>query len=135
MVGIMTVVVTSFKRTSASTLGLPGLFVSVSLTLRQATVDPRLRQRLLDIHRQVWLSLLWGHRSVILGPGVSTVLSVPSNSLFPQSREVLQLNPPGLQSQIPWVFSVPLPIPRLGNLLSALELLQQCENFFHTIVP
>ena len=131
----MVVMVTSFKRTYASMPQVPALLQSMPLTLRRATVDPRLRQRLLDIHRQVWLSLLWGHRSVILGPGVSTVLSVPSNSLFPQSREVLQLNPPGLQSQIPWVFSVPLPIPRLGNLLSALELLQQCENFFHTIVP
>ena len=34
-----------------------------SLFLWQATVDPYLHQRLQDTHRQVWLSLLWGHCS------------------------------------------------------------------------
>ena len=38
-------------------------------TLQQATSDPRLCQRLLDTHRQVWVSLLWGHCSFFLGPG------------------------------------------------------------------
>ena len=38
-----------------------------------------------------------------------------SSSLFPQSCEVLQLNPSGLQSQISWVFSVPLPDPQVGK--------------------
>lgn len=105
------------------------------LTLRQATVDPRLRQRLLDIHRQVWLSLLWGHCSVILNQWVQG-LSVPSNSLFPQSREVLQLNPLAIKVKFPGFSLVPLPDPQVRqNLLSALELLQQCKNFFHTIVP
>ena len=45
-------------------------------------------------------------------------------------------------NQIPVVFKVKFPggsqffcqIPRLGNLLWALELLQQCENFFGIIV-
>ena len=36
----------------------PRTVVVSALTLRQATVDPRLHQRLLDTHRQVWLSLL-----------------------------------------------------------------------------
>ena len=54
-------------------------------TLQQATVDPRLCQRLLDTHRQVWVSLLWGHCSFLLGPGLHKVLSVSSKSLFPQS--------------------------------------------------
>ena len=36
-------------------------------------------------HRQVWVSLLWGHCSFLLGPGVYKVLSVPSKNLFPQS--------------------------------------------------
>ena len=38
-----------------------------------------------DTHRQVWVSLLWGHYSFLLGPGVHKVLFVPSKSLFPQS--------------------------------------------------
>ena len=33
----------------------------------------------------VWVSLLWGHCSFLLGPGVHKVLFVPSKSLFPQS--------------------------------------------------
>ena len=52
------------------------------LTLQQATADPRLRQRLLDTHGQVWVSLLWGHCSFLLGHGVYKVLFVPSKSLF-----------------------------------------------------
>ena len=53
-------------------------------TLQQATPDPRLHRRLLDTHRQVWVSLLWGHCSFLLGPGAQKVLFVPSKSLFPQ---------------------------------------------------
>ena len=33
---------------------------------------------------QVWVNLLWGHRSFLLGPGVHQVLFVPSKSLFPK---------------------------------------------------
>ena len=43
----------------------------------QATVDPHLHQRLLDTHRQVWLSLLWGRCSFLLGPGAHKVLLCP----------------------------------------------------------
>ena len=57
----------------------------IPLTPWQATVDPCLCQRLLDTHRQVWLSLLWGHCSFLLGPGAHKVLFVPSKSLFCQS--------------------------------------------------
>ena len=39
----------------------------------------------LDTHRQGWVSLLWGHRFFLLGPGAHRVLFVPSKSLFPQS--------------------------------------------------
>ena len=60
------------------------LLNSVPLTLQQATADPHLHQRLLDTHRQVWVSLFWGHCSFLLGPGVHKVLFVPSKSLFPQ---------------------------------------------------
>ena len=41
--------------------------------------------RLLDTHGQVWVSLLLGYCSFLLGPGVHKVLFVPSKSLFPQS--------------------------------------------------
>ena len=40
---------------------------SVPPTLQQATTNPRLHWRLLDTHRQVWVSLLWGHCSFLLG--------------------------------------------------------------------
>ena len=80
MVGVMVVMATC-KRTYASMPRLPGLLQSVSLTLWQATVDPRLHWRLLNPHRQVWLSLLWGHCSFLLGPGAKKILFVPANSL------------------------------------------------------
>ena len=55
------------------------------LLLQQATPDPRLCQRLLDTHRQVWVSLFWGHCSFLLGASMYMVLFVPSKSQFPQS--------------------------------------------------
>ena len=58
------------------------LLHSVPLTLQQATANPRLCQRLLDTHRQVWLSLLWGHCSFLLGPGAHKILFVPSEPLW-----------------------------------------------------
>ena len=61
------------------------LLYSVPPTLQQATTAPCLCQRLLDTHGQIWVSLLWGHLSFLLGPGVHKVLFVPSTSLFPQS--------------------------------------------------
>ena len=61
------------------------LLHSVPPTLQQATADPCLCQRLLDIHRQVWVSVFWGHCSFLLGPGAHKVLFVPTKSLFPQS--------------------------------------------------
>ena len=45
----------------------------------------RLYWSLLDTHGQVWVSLLWGHCSFLLSPGVHNVLFVPFKSLFPQS--------------------------------------------------
>ena len=46
---------------------------------------PHLCQRLLDTHRQVWVSLFGGRCSFVLGSDVHKVLCVPSKSLFPQS--------------------------------------------------
>ena len=72
MVEVMKIMRTSFKR-------------SVPQTLQQATTDSCLHWRLLDTHRQVWVSLLWGLCSFLPGPGVPKVLFVPSKCLIPQS--------------------------------------------------
>ena len=58
---------------------------SVPPTPQQATTNPHLRWRLLNSHRQAWVSLLSGHCSLLLCPGVHKLLFVPSKSLFPQS--------------------------------------------------
>ena len=68
---------------------MPGLLYSAPLTPLQATADPHLCWRLLDTRRQVWLSLLCGHSSFLLGPGTHNVLLVPSKSLFPSPVYVL----------------------------------------------
>ena len=47
-------------------------------------MDPRLHQRLLDTHRQVWASLMCDYCSFLLGPGAHKVLFVPSKCLFLQ---------------------------------------------------
>ena len=59
------------------------LLHSVPPTLQQATADPHLHWKLLDTYRQVWVSLLWGHCSFLLGPGARNVLFVPATSVFP----------------------------------------------------
>ena len=74
---MLMVMVTSFKRIYARTVLLSGP------DPMEGTVDPHLCWRLLDTHRQVWLRLLWGHCSFLLGPGAHKVFSVPSKSLFP----------------------------------------------------
>ena len=78
MVEVMKIMATSFKRSHAHTTTLS------ARTLQQATTDPHLRQRLLDAHGQVWVCLLWGRCSFLLGPGAYKVLFVPSRSLFPK---------------------------------------------------
>ena len=75
----MVIMATSFKRTHARAV------VFSAPTPWQATVDPHLHWLLQDTHRQVWLSLLWGHCSFLLGPGAHKVWFVPSKSVFPQS--------------------------------------------------
>ena len=74
--------VTNIPPSKGPVLSLPH---SVPPTLQQATTDPRLHWRLLDTHRQVWVSLLWEHCSFLLGPGADKLSFVPSKSLFPQS--------------------------------------------------
>ena len=79
MVEVMKIMTTSFKRSHAHTAALS------APTLHQASTDPHLNRRLLDTHRQVWVSLLWGHCSFLPGPGAHNLLFMHSNSLFPQS--------------------------------------------------
>ena len=79
MVEVMKVMATSFKRSHACT-------VAFSAPDPEAGhPDPRLCQRLLNTHRQGWVSLLWGHCSFLLGPGVHKVVFVCSMTLSPQS--------------------------------------------------
>ena len=59
MVGVIVVMPASFRRTFDHTV------VFSSLTLQQTTADPRLCQRLLNSHRQVWFSLSWEHCSFL----------------------------------------------------------------------
>ena len=78
MVEVIQVMATSFKRSHAGT-------VTLSAPIPEAGhCRPRPLPRLLDTHGQVWVSLLWGHCSFPLGPGMHKVLFVPSKSLFPQ---------------------------------------------------
>ena len=62
---------------------LHSLLHSMPPTLHQAPTNPRLHQRLLDTPGQVWVRLLWGHCSFLLGPGAHKVLFVASKNLFP----------------------------------------------------
>ena len=98
---------------------MQALLYSMSLIPWQVSVDPCLCPRLLDTHRQVWLSLLWGHCSFLLGPGAHKILFVPSQSLFPQScvSSVIKSYQP--QSHILWEFSVPLPDPQVRKSVMA----------------
>ena len=100
----------------------PGLLQSVPLTPWQATVDPRLCQRLPNTHRQAWLSLLWGHCSFLLGPGEHKVLSVPSKSLcFLVLWKFCNQIPLTFKVRFPGGFSVPLPDPQVGKSVVGLR--------------
>ena len=94
---------------------MQALLHSVPSTLQQATADPHLCQRLLDTHRQVWVSLLWGHCFFLLGPGAHKVLFVPSKSMFPKScvSSVVGLKLPPPRGLIPYpglLHPEPLPL-------------------------
>ena len=64
---------------------------SVFPTLQQATADPHLHWRLLDTHGQVWVSLLWGHCSFLLGPGVQCFVCALPESVSPVLCKFWQL--------------------------------------------
>ena len=105
----MKIMVISFKKPHACTAAF-----SVP-DPKQATADPCLHCRLLDTHRQVWVSLLWGHRSFLLGSGVHKVLFVPSKCLFPQScvSSIIKSHWPPKSNSLG--FSVPLLDPHIGK--------------------
>ena len=69
---------TSFKKTYANTV------VFSAPTPWQPTVNPCLHQRLLNTHKQVWLSLLWGHYYCHLGPGVHKLFWCLPRVCFPR---------------------------------------------------
>ena len=94
---------------------MQALLRSVPPTLPQATTDPRLGWRLLDTHRQVWVSFLWGHCSFCLGPGAHNVLSVSSKSLFLLSCKSSTIKSHWAAKSNSLRFSIPLSDPQVGN--------------------
>ena len=82
---------------------------TLPLTQQQATTDPCLCWRLPDTHGQVWVSLLWGHCSFLLGAGAHKFLFVTSKCLFPQffissGGSVLGL----MENSFKWVYATPM---------------------------
>ena len=73
---VVKIIETSFKRSHAST---------ATLSASNPAAGHCQPMPLPDTHRQVWVSLLWGHCSFLLGPAAHKFLFVPSKSLFPQS--------------------------------------------------
>ena len=108
MVGVMTVMVTSFKRTYAHTV----IFSASDPTAGQCCLMPPLE---IPGHSQASLaqSLV---RTLLLSHGTPKVLFVPSKSPFPQlcGSSIIKF-PTGLQSQIPCEFPVPLLDPQVGK--------------------
>ena len=72
--------------------GSNGHTATVPLTLQQATANLCLCQRLLDIHGQVLISLLWGHCSFLLGPGAQRFSFCPLRVYFPVLCRFWQLS-------------------------------------------
>ena len=79
MVELMKILATSFKRSHACTVLLNPPDPAAGHH------QPCLCWRLLDAHRQVWVSLLWGQCSFLLGPDAHKILFVSSRSLFLRS--------------------------------------------------
>ena len=67
------------------------LLHSVPPTLQQATTDPRHCWRLLDTHRQVWASLLWGSLLLPSGSWCIRFCLCPLRVYFPVLCKLWQL--------------------------------------------
>ena len=74
---VMRIMATSFTRSHDA------LLHSLPPALQQATADPHLHRRLLDTPGKVWVSLLWGHCSFLLGPGAQGSVCVLRESVSP----------------------------------------------------
>ena len=68
---VMKIMATSFKRSHACTATLSA--PSSAAGHHQPTTDPRLHWRLLETLGKVWVSVLWGHCSFLLGPECTQV--------------------------------------------------------------
>ena len=79
MVEVMNIVVTSFKMYHACTAACSAPNPAAGYHRPTPLLETP------DTHGQVWVSLLWGHCSFLLGPDAYKVLFVLSKSLFPQS--------------------------------------------------
>ena len=92
--------------------------------------------RLLDPQRQVWLSLLWGHCSFLLAPGVYKVLLASSKSLyFPSPRTFCYQILLTFKVRFSGDFQSLCQIHRLGSLSQGLGFLHQCESVFGNCSP
>ena len=95
------------------------------------TVTPGLHWRLLDTHRQVWLSLLWGYCSFLLAPVHPSFVCAFQESISPVLWK--------FYNQIPLASKVKFPrgsqslcwIPTLGNLLWVLGLVTVWEFLWY----
>ena len=85
MVEVMKIMANFFRRSHKT------LLHSVSLSLQKVSVNPCLCQRLLDIHGQVWVSLLWGHCSFLLALVSTRVSLCPPLVCFPVLCKFWQL--------------------------------------------
>ena len=122
MVGLM---VTS-KRAHAKG-HLPGLLLPASQSPQQAsaTVNPCLHRRASNISRWVWLSVLWGHCSFPLGPGVHKTQCQDWSlcKSYGQVPLACKVRFPGDSYYLCW-------IPKLGSLLWGSEPSQHWKDFF-----
>ena len=100
------------------------------------TVNPYLHRRLVDTHRQVWLSLLWGDTAPFSWLLVHAKFSLCSpRACFPSPVKVQQSNPTGALSQISWGFSVPLSDPQVRKPVVGPRAFLTVWDFFSIIVP
>ena len=129
MVWVMKLIGSSpfFKRTWAGTLVFNAHHLAASHSWTMPLLEtPR--------HSQASLTQSFvGTLPLLLAPGGHKVLFVPSNSLF-QSCGSSIIKSTGLQSQIPWGFSIPLPDPQVEKSLVVLKLPYLYKKFFRIII-
>ena len=81
----------------------------VPLSPWQATAVPCPHKRSSNMHRQVWLSLLWQSLLLSLGPRAHKVLFVPSKSLWWIWGLILNMTAPTVLFQLllcPWTWGI-----------------------------